>query len=52
MSFNFKFNINDYNIDVNVVANLDESNNKKKVKKIIDKSMTTFSKIANNWYIN
>ena len=50
MSFNLKLNINDYNIDVDIVANLDESNNKKKKK--INKSKTTFSKIANNRYIN
>ena len=52
MSFNLKLNINDYNIDVDIVANLDESNNKKKTKKIINKNVITFSKIANNRYIN
>ena len=52
MSFNFKFNINDYNIDVDIVANLDESNNEKKAKKIINKNVITFSKVANNRYIN
>ena len=48
MSFNLKLNINDYNIDLDVITSLNESNNKKETKKIINKNKIMFSKVTNN----